>query len=264
MSDTQSTVSAGAPTRARLLRDPAALILLAANLVPLGGVLFWGWDAFVLLVLYWLETAVIGFWTLARIATAPAESLGSVGDESGPTITSPLGLSLFFIAHAGIFMGVHFAFLWSLFSGDWAGKVHGPVSFVDKLVLETGLWLPLLVLFIARGVVFFYALIGARVLARLNRWRGRTTASPAAAPPAALLGNVLGSFYARIVVMHLAIIAGAFLSFFGTIAPLIVLIVIKTAIDLGMHAFFELGDADKTFRALLRARERSVRQRAES
>jgi len=264
MSDTQSTVSAGAPARRRLLRDPATLILLAANLVPLGGVLFWGWDAFVLLVLYWLETAVIGFWTLVRIVTAPAGSLGSVGDESGPTVTSALGLSLFFIAHAGIFMGVHFAFLWTLFSGDWPGKIHGPVSFVDRLVLETGLWVPLLVLFIARGAVFFYALIGARLRARLDRWRGRTIASPSAAPPADSLGNVLGSFYARIVVMHLAIMAGAFLSFFGTIGPLIVLIVIKTAIDLGMHAFFELGDADKTFRALLRTRAQSVRQRAES
>jgi hypothetical protein len=46
---------------ARLLLRPSVLILVAANLVPLIGVIFWGWDAFVLLMLYWLETAVIAF-----------------------------------------------------------------------------------------------------------------------------------------------------------------------------------------------------------
>jgi hypothetical protein len=46
---------------ARHLLRPSVLILVAANLVPLVGVIFWGWDAFVLLMLYWLETAVIAF-----------------------------------------------------------------------------------------------------------------------------------------------------------------------------------------------------------
>ena len=52
--------------------------------------------------------------------------------------------------------------------------------------------------------------------------------------------------------MHVAILFGGFLSFFGSIAPLIILIAIKTAVDLGMHFAFDLGDADKTFRALMR------------
>ena len=43
----------------RAVLKPPALLLLAANLIPLVGVLVWGWDAFVLLMLYWLETAVI-------------------------------------------------------------------------------------------------------------------------------------------------------------------------------------------------------------
>ena len=39
---------------ARYLLQPSSLILIAANLVPLVGVIFWDWDAFVLLMLYWL------------------------------------------------------------------------------------------------------------------------------------------------------------------------------------------------------------------
>src|SRR5262245_21233935 len=63
-------MTASVPTSARpvahALLQPAPLILLAANLVPLVGVLVCDWDAFVLLMLYWLETAVIAFWTILR------------------------------------------------------------------------------------------------------------------------------------------------------------------------------------------------------
>jgi hypothetical protein len=37
---------------ARRLLQPAILLLLAANLVPILGVIAWDWDAFVLLMLY--------------------------------------------------------------------------------------------------------------------------------------------------------------------------------------------------------------------
>ncbi len=183
MSETR-VMPGGAPAAPRLL-SPATLILLAANLLPLTGVLFWGWDAFVILVLYWFETAIIGFWTLVRVATASREALGGITMQGSTRAPSPLGLALFFVAHAGIFMGVHFAFLWALFSGDWASRVHGPREFVEKLIIGTDLWLPLLVLFVARGIVFFYPLIHAQLRRWINPQRpvraalSKTTASQA-------------------------------------------------------------------------------------
>ena len=60
------------------LRNPATLILIAINLTPIAGVLWWGWDAFVLLMLYWLETAVIAFWTVVRIAATPKAALNDL------------------------------------------------------------------------------------------------------------------------------------------------------------------------------------------
>ena len=77
---------------ARLLLRPPVLILVAANLVPLIGVIAWGWDAFVLLMLYWLETAVIAFWTIVRIATLPRDALGKIRYEGSDQTPSPLGL----------------------------------------------------------------------------------------------------------------------------------------------------------------------------
>ena len=111
--------------------------------------------------------------------------------------------------------------------------------------------MPLLVLFVARGIVFFYSVIGARLRAWLNPHRA--VARSSAPMPGGSVGMVLGGFYARIIAMHLAILLGGFLSFFGSIAPLIILVAIKTVVDLGMHVVFDLRDADKTFRALLRA-----------
>jgi hypothetical protein len=97
MSEQPSTISAGAAFGARPLLYPSTLVLLAANLLPLAGVLFWGWDAFVLLVLYWMETAAIGFWTIARIATAPRGSLGEFDVNGARKTILPIVLIAFFI-----------------------------------------------------------------------------------------------------------------------------------------------------------------------
>lgn len=47
--------------------ERSAVLLLAANLVPAYGVLFLGWSAFQVMLLYWMETVVIGFYTIARV-----------------------------------------------------------------------------------------------------------------------------------------------------------------------------------------------------
>jgi hypothetical protein len=123
---------------------------------------------------------------------------------------------------------------------------------------------PLLVLFFARGATVLHGMFGARVLAWLYRRRGLAPSPRAAPPPADQAGSVIGAFYARVVVMHVTIIASAFLSFLGTLAPLIILIALKTAVDLGIYVFFDLGDGGKAFAALIKAREAKLRQRAES
>ena len=140
----------------RQLLQPASLILLVANLVPLIGVIVWGWDAFVLLMLYWLETAVIAFWTVLRIAMMPKAALGDIKFSGTDKTPVPLVLAAFFTVHAGIFMAVHFLFLWELFSGEWSRKIRGIGAFYDQMVVGTGLWMPLLALFIGRGALMLF------------------------------------------------------------------------------------------------------------
>lgn len=43
------------------------LLIILSNLIPLMGVLFYGWDMFGIVFLYWIETAIIGFYNVLRM-----------------------------------------------------------------------------------------------------------------------------------------------------------------------------------------------------
>jgi hypothetical protein len=49
-------------------RSVAALLI--ANAIPLIGVLFFGWSLITILVIYWLENGIVGFWNVPRILLA--------------------------------------------------------------------------------------------------------------------------------------------------------------------------------------------------
>jgi hypothetical protein len=221
----------------RFLFYPSTLILVAANLVPLIGVLSWGWDAFILLMLYWLETAVIAFWTIVRVATTPRDKLGDIKFQGSDKPGAPLGLALFFTLHAGIFMAVHFMFLWALFAGDWARKIHGPREFFDQIIVGTGLWIPLLVLFMVRGGLimlepFEPGLRRTFGIAPSRRARKSTLLTPTE--------SSLFGLYARIFIMQLTILLGAWIALLvGAAGAYGLLVILKTAIDV---AFQVAGD----------------------
>ena len=220
----------------RALMKPATWVLLAANLIPLAGVLLWGWDAFVLLILYWLETVVIAFWTVLRIATMRRGSLDELqlNDQRGPV--SPIGMAAFFTLHAGIFMGVHFMFLWTLFSGEWSKKIHGVGAFIDQLVIGTDLWIPLAVLFCVHG-----ALMGLDAV-RPMLWRGLglVEITPARKPLLGPAEGIVFGLYVRIFVMQVTIILGAWVALlFGSAGALAFLILVKTAMEVSFDMIVE-------------------------
>jgi hypothetical protein len=190
-------------------------ILILSNLVPLAGILFWGWDAFVLLCLYCLETAVIGFWTIARVATMSRDP----GSVAGRSIAGTLALAGFFTVHAGLFMTVHMLFIYTLFAGPWAGRVHDARDFIRLIVIGKDLWIPLLALFVGQGAIFINDAVNRFVFAKVPLTNADT-------------GQIMGEFYKRIVIMHVAIMGGAFIAqAIGTAAPLIVLVLLKIAIE---------------------------------
>jgi hypothetical protein len=228
-------------------------VTLISNLIPLVGVLFWGWDTFQLLMLYWMETAILAFWTLLRLARLPPEQCGTitVNGETRPATNS--GLVGFFMLHAGVFIVVHLIFLLALFSGPWFKKMHGIGSFFSELVLTNGIWVGLVVFFIAAWISFAsdtkpafqrraeQKLNSTSVVAQVQQKTGGDAVGAAVAP-----------LYIRIFIMQVAIILGAwFAQAIGSIGPLIIVIVLKTVVDLvlGSHAPSGKGFAFSTSNA---------------
>ena len=74
------------------LRDWSVASLIAANLVPLFGTLFLGWSIGEVLIVYWVETAVIGFYAILKMPVA----WGWFAMFSVP----------FFIIHFGVFLDI--------------------------------------------------------------------------------------------------------------------------------------------------------------
>lgn len=54
------------------MRRLSAAVLVAVNIVPLVGVAFWGWSLMLILVLYWIESGIVGLINVFKIARGRA------------------------------------------------------------------------------------------------------------------------------------------------------------------------------------------------
>lgn len=215
----------------------SAIVLVAVNLLPLAGVAFWGWSLMMILVLYWVESGIVGIVNIFKIAKAQGGGDASPFTVSGNRITISLagvaaGMSRgpiigFFVMHYGIFWIVHgvFVFLLPLFAGlssptfdpDAPGFGFGPMDF-GPLPFD-GLLLGAVLLTASHVVSYFTNYIG----------RGEyLVATP---------GGQMISVYPRVIVLHVTIVAGAgVIALFGTpLAALVLLVGAKTVIDLVLH-----------------------------
>jgi hypothetical protein len=169
------------------------------------GVLFLKWNLGEVMVLYWAESAVIGFWNVIKLAI--------VGKWAA------LFAAPFFVGHFGGFMAGHFMFIYYLFVRGI--DAAGPEPGVRDALLEifVPLWPALAALFISHGVSFFTNYLPRREYLGTD------------------LKTQMGEPYKRIIVMHLTIILGGFLTMLlrTPAAALLLLIALKTATDLYAH-----------------------------
>lgn len=205
----------------------SVLLLIAVNAIPLVGVLYLGWDIFTLLILYWIESGVVGIINVAKMARAEGSRAST---PSGPfpvrglATTAPKGCLIpFFILHYGIFWLVHGVFvlllpifvgLGGLISRPTAGLVvEGPRISAEGIVVAT------LALIASHAVSFYVNFV------RGGEYR---TASP---------GGLMLAPYGRVVVLHVTILLGSMLVFAlgQPVALLLLLVVLKTALDLILH-----------------------------
>jgi Family of unknown function (DUF6498) len=229
--DTSAAPVSPSWTPALVLRN---VIAFAANMLQVYGVLYWGWDMFQILMLYWMETGVIGFWALLRLAVLPAGLLGEMTVNGRVVAATNTLLLQLFVPFVAISMAAHLLILWVVFSGASAADVHGPFSFASKFIVSSGAWAPLLFTWLSRAVGFYESPkrsdFAPAIRARLSPTRqiAVVQSSPMADGVGAAIGGTLG----RIVMMQAAtIIGGMFARTWGTTAPWLILIGMKTLLD---------------------------------
>jgi uncharacterized protein DUF6498 len=194
------------------------VVLVLSNLVPVAGVLLWHWDVSAIVMLYWSENLIIGAVTVIKmIAHSPIGGVFS---------------SAFFIVHYGGFCAVHGLLLLSLLLHvkDPFGKLDWPFFFVfvELLVNVTRKafevappdWLyAFLSLCVSRGVSLVYNFF-------IGGERKRVSGQQLMAAP-----------YSRIVVLHLAVLFGAWgVLLLNSPMPLLLLLIAgKIALDVSAH-----------------------------
>lgn len=208
-------------------RPLVVIALVAVNLIPLFGVIFFDWSLFAIVLLYWIENGIVGLLNVPKIALAGKPSSG----ESRFTINGrPAGsagkafLIPFFIFHYGIFWTVHGVFV-IVFFGLLGGQPFGSAAGAPEITSgfrsfdPTGVAIAALSLALSHGLSFFVNFLGNEEY--LNVSPDEQMFRP----------------YGRVMVLHITILGGGFLAgYFGApLASLVLMVLLKTVIDLRAH-----------------------------
>lgn len=203
------------------------LALVCANLVPLFGVLWLGWDTAAIVLLYWAENVMVGFYNILKIVLVRGEAPSS---HLGKLLAVP-----FFCLHFGGFCAVHGVFLLAFFKpGDgltavfpanpWpAHLVFLQLLFGVLIVLwrqhPPGLVWPVLGLLLSHGISFVQNYLGKKEYLDLT------------------ISVLMGQPYKRIMVMHVAVLAGGILimALHSPLPLLLVLVGLKVFLDIHLH-----------------------------
>ena len=185
-------------------------VLIAANLLPLIGVLLWEWDVFFLLLLFWCENVIIGVFGIARLIVA-GESENAV---------EGLFLPAFFLVHYGGFMFGHFMLLFALYSSHaaGAGQAAEPADYYS-MAIEKLNWIAVVALFVSHGWSFIENYMGKREYENLRP--GAAMALP----------------YRRMMITHVALLVGGFflVEQGQPLAGLVLLVLLKIVLDMTFH-----------------------------
>ena len=195
--------------------------LVLANLLPFAGVIYFGWGLFAVVLFYWAENLVLGFYTLVKLLHH-----------------SPIGglfSGAFFLLHYGGFTGIHGFFILTFMNEDLAQQIMpdsdswpGPLVFMEILyrVVATALsqaspmmLLGVAGLFVSHGLSLLINYFGK------GEYQSQDTR------------KLMGAPYQRIMILHFAVIAGGMLVMMmgSPVGLLVALTALKLGADIALH-----------------------------
>ena len=216
--------------------------LVVANLVPLVGVLAFGWSALNVVLLYWMENIVIGLINVLKMVTCwpgPEAMVNAStsklvdqhehgnappGEDAGATDmalqASKLFLVPFFTVHYGFFCFIHGMFICVLLGGSFSSSMlDNPLAIGQQAFQSMGMKLAVVALAVSHFVSYCVNFMG--------RGEYRRTSPPV----------LLFQPYGRVIVLHIAIVVSGFaIVALGSPNWMLVLLVAgKTLLDLSIH-----------------------------
>lgn len=190
----------------------SVFFLIAMNAIPVMGVFAFGWDVGTLLLLYWLESVVIGLLNVPKmLACQGSDRANNYRRSTGGLIY----LCVFFLLHYGGFSYGHYLFLDSLFA-----SVPSLKSLASEILSAQGLLVSMVGLWMSHVFSMFKNFYGK------GEYKTRSANKQMFVP------------YGRVFIMHIVIIiGGALVQAFGApVLALILLVALKTGIDLVAHS----------------------------
>ena len=188
------------------------IALITVNLFPVFGVLFMGWNVFPIMLLYWSENVIIGFYNVLRmIVCSPKKNEGWF---------VKLFLVPFFIIHYGGFTLGHGAVIITFFGQSYFEGAAGPrLDILLQIVREYGLPYAMLSIFLSHGYSFVMNFLRKGEYKQIS------------------LQKLMMAPYGRIVILHVTLILGAFLVLIlkSQIFVLLLFILLKIFVDLWAH-----------------------------
>ncbi len=211
--------------------------LIISNSIPVVGAIVFSWDVGLILTIYWMENIVLGFYNVIKMWMAkPDLEMVVAGKKSAGLLPGKIFIIGFFIFHFGMFCMVHGVFVMVMSQGMDSGfdlmpksrYLIGPLMILALPIgLFSNLWsiyglsllIPITGIFISHGISFYENYLGKK------EYETRSQSMQMFQP------------YARIVVLHVAIIAaGVPVMLLGSPMPLLVLLIVgKTLFDITLH-----------------------------
>ena len=186
----------------------SVLALLLANLVLLLGVLALDWNAAAIVVFYWAENLIVGFFNILRMKRAQGSLGSSRMTLNGRPVTEArrTALILFFALHYGFFTLGHGVFVLTIFGP----RFEGSLRYLGTAALG---------LAVSHGISYRKNFIGQGEYRKVS------------------FAALFWQPYSRVIVMHLTIIlGGALAQAIGSPVPAVILmVVLKTLVDLASH-----------------------------